>query len=369
MSSETLSREALTDQFAPSPKAVALAEYTHKLEAENRALKSQVGTDLRLCEYIKEGLPRMTPLEPVPFNVPDTGYQQEKTPVLILTDAHAEEFVDAEEMEGLAAYSWDIFEHRMLGAALKTIETVRSLRQLYGIQDLHIWGLGDWFCGAIHPQDDGYGTSMTMPLAVPKTGFQLARLIMTLAPHFRTITVTGMCGNHGRTTIKPTYKMTADRNWDMSVYLTAKYICEASGVTNIVWVMPRSIMHVTDVMGWKSLLTHSGEVHMNNRVPYYPIETVVAMERNRRQGTAEMFNYWFMGHWHHSAQLDNSVFLCPSMIGANQYSMFNLHKQTVAAQSLRFFDKQGLWADIPIQFDLPVLLYPRPEPERLDATC
>ncbi|MBV6342815.1 hypothetical protein, partial [Candidatus Magnetobacterium casense] len=69
-----------------------------------------------------------------------------------------------------------------------------------------------------------------------------------------------------------------------------------------------------------------------------------------RAGTDKDFQYVFTGHWHHHAMLDSSIIMCPSMIGANQFSRFKLHRKSSPEQLLAFFtEKHGLVSQWPIK--------------------
>lgn len=342
-----MKRDDFKKKYAPDPKDASIQDYIKKLEEENDRLKKEVGTDERLFEFIKDSIisyPMPEMIEyPKPKLVHDNLYASLK-----LTDAHAEELVRPEEMEGLAEYNWDIFTSRMDKTAEKTLELVNIMRQASNVDYLDIDCLGDWFVGKILPHEEGYGTSMTLPVAVPKVGQVFGRFLSGLSAHFKKIRVNCLCGNHGRDSLKPAYKMTADRNWDMSVYLIARGYTD--NCSNIEWNIPKSIMTIVDVMGWKCLLSHSMEVKMTHRTPYYPIETTVDMEHKVRAGTDKDFHYVFMGHWHHTAVIDGTIVLCPSMIGANQFSRFKLHRRSMAEQLLCFFTKKhGLVTQWPIK--------------------
>lgn len=334
------SRNEFKDRHDPSPQNTALQDYVKKLERENRALKQQVGTDETLFDYVKCALQSFPAPEKVKYDKPKLRHEETHA-VLVTTDQHAEETVLSEEMEGLASYNWSKFQYRLNKVGEKTIELVNIARQAGPVRYLDIWSLGDWFCGKIQPQEEAYGVEMPMPVAVPSVAKEFAQLLVKLSGHFEKIRVVCICGNHGREGRKPVFKMTADRNWDMSAYLIAQALTEQC--SNIEWTIPRSIMTVVDVMGWNCLLTHSGEVNMNNRTPYYPIESTFDMEYKARAGTDKEFKYVFTGHWHHRAVLDDSIFLCPSLIGPSQFSRFKLHKRAAPAQLLGFFsEKKGL---------------------------
>jgi len=341
-----MKRDEFKNKFDLSPEEASIRDYVVKLERENEVLKRQTGTDKRLFDYIKNEIKSFEPSPPVQYDKPSLAHDDLHV-ALKLTDAHAEEIVRAEEMEGLAEYNWQIFTDRMAKTAQKTIELVNIMRQASNVPYLDVDNLGDWVTGKILPQEEGWGTSMPFPVAVPRVGQELGRFLVSLAPHFEKIRVNCLCGNHGRDSVRPVFKMTADRNWDMSVYLIAQGYTEQC--KNIEWNIPQSIMTVVDVMGWKCLLSHSMEVQMTHRTPYYPIETTVDMEHKVRAGTDKDFDYVFMGHWHHYAVIDNSIIICPCMIGPNQFSRFRLHRRSKPEQLLCFFtEKHGLINQWPI---------------------
>lgn len=340
---DKFSKDEFKDEIDPSPQQESLNKYIKKLEQENQNLKAQIGTDERLFEYVRKEITRLPPLDPIYVYRQSHSRKKEVWASLIVSDTHSEEYVSSEEMEGLAYYDWNTFHSRMETTAKKTVSIVNSMRKTHNIMNLDIWSLGDWFCGKIQPQEESYGVTMPMPVAVPKVGREFANLVRALSPHFNQIRVHGKCGNHGREGKKTVFKMTADRNWDMSVYLIARDYTE--DLPNVEWQIPKSIMSTTDIMGNTCLLTHSGEVNMTNRVPYYPIENTFDLEYKIRP-----FNYVFTGHYHHHALLASYIVLCPSMIGPSQFSRFKLHRVANPEQLLCFFDeKYGLLSQWPIK--------------------
>ena len=102
--------------------------------------------------------------------------------------------------------------------------------------------------------------------------------------------------------------------------------------------------------GWGCLLSHSGEVNMTSRTPYYGIERTMQVERNLRHDTDKQFDYAFIGHFHHHAVLDSNIIMNPSMIGDSQFGRYRLHRVSKAEQLLCFFtEKHGLMAQWPIK--------------------
>lgn len=342
-----MKRGEFKDTYDPAAEKVAIDAYIKKLEREAERLKRQQGTDERLFQSVKDAIGTI----PVPKKIacPRPKLKHDDLHVcLSLCDAHADEAVRAEEMEGLAHYDFAEFERRMDVTAAKTVELTNIMRQASNVARLDIWCLGDWLLGKIQPQEEGYGASLTMPVALPKVGMVLGRFVVGISAHFDHVRVVGVVGNHGRDTARMPYKMTADRNWDKSVYLIAEEFSREC--SNVEWVIPESIFKKVDILGWGCLLAHSGEVNMNNRVPYYPIETTFDLEKKLRRGTPEDFTFAFVGHWHHHAVIDSDIIICPSMIGPNQFSRFKLHRASSAEQLLTFFTKKhGLVTQWPIK--------------------
>jgi len=330
-------RDEFKAEQDPSAEQEATDKYIKKIEAENRRLKAAQGTDEKLYDAIKDAIEAFPPPKTVNYPQPKLAHDDLEA-CLWVTDPHSEESVRLEEMEGLVSYDFETFERRMDLMCQKTLELVNIMRQSSNIRKLTISLLGDMFVGKILPQEEAYGTTMPFPVALPKTSWVLGKAITSLSGHFDEVRVVGICGNHGRDTMKPVTKMTADRNWDMGAYLIAKD--HTRDCPNVEWILPKSIFKKIDIAGHGCLLSHSAEAKMHHRIPYYGIETAIDLEKKLRRGTPEDFTYSFMGHFHHFAVLDNDITICPSMIGPNQYSRFKLHRAAPAEQLLSFFTQK-----------------------------
>lgn len=335
-----MSEQEMLDKVDPSPEMVSVRRQLQEALADNKRLKAEVGTDERLVGAIRDSIESMEPYRQIPIPKPILHHAPMEA-ALILTDAHSEELVRAEEVEGLGEYNWNIFTQHMRTAAEKTIELVNIQRQASEITRLSIWNLGDWFLGSIHPDDTGWGNSMPLPIALPKAAQVCADLHMRLAAHFDEVRAVGMCGNHGRDTRRKVTKMTADRNWDYSLYMIAQAFSEKA--ENLTWDLPKSRVHVLDIMGWKAAITHGDLVRITSRTPYFAIEDTIKGEHMSRRRTDKDFDYAFMGHFHHEAMLRGEIMLCPPMIGQNQYGQYNMHAKSPAKQMLIFFTEKYGW--------------------------
>jgi len=336
-----MTEQDVMDEEVKSPKVIALEKDLAELKRENEKLKRQAGTDEALFESIQDGVSGLA-LEPYArLPVPELdGDHDEHQAAVMISDTHSDEFVRAEEMEGIAEHTWEIHEERMAITADKVLEMTGIMRKSAPVDVLNVWVLGDLFLGEIHPEETAYGSEMTLPVALPSEARVLADTVLRMAAGFKQVRVVGLCGNHGRNSRKPVMKMTADRNWDYSVYLIAQELTR--NAENVEWVLPKSIMHVEEVLGQKYLLTHGNVANVTHRTPYFGIENSFFSQRNARRKTDLDFDHVFMGHFHHSFGLRGFINGVPSMIGANQFSLYRMHCATPAAQELVFLtEKHG----------------------------
>ena len=337
MTKRGMSEGELFDREDPAPALVSLKEQLASALHREKELKAQIGDDQKLFEYLKGGIAALAPCRHVPIAKPKLSHGPLHA-VTFWADGHSEELVREEETEGLATYNWQVFEDRMQLLPEKVVELTNIMRQASEVKHLTIAMLGDWFMGEIHPDEIGWGSSMTLPCALPACARVLASAVMRAAAHFDTVEVIGMVGNHGRNTRKPVTKMTADRNWDYAAYLVAQQFC--INQTNVHWTLPKSLIHVTDVEGWQVALTHGDVCKQTHTHPYFGISQAMAKEHQARHRTNRDFDYAYMGHWHHHGVLEDSITICPSIIGADQFSLQRLHKKSSPRQLLTFWNQK-----------------------------
>ena len=118
-----------------------------------------------------------------------------QTVVAPLTDTHIGEDVDYQQMAGLNSYSFEIFNRRLSGWAEQVLNLVELRRASVPIDDLIIPMLGDMISGDIH--DELIKTNQDNVMGQMSRGANLiAQALLSLAPHFKTVTVPCVVGNH-----------------------------------------------------------------------------------------------------------------------------------------------------------------------------
>ena len=148
---------------------------------------------------------KKVPLQNIPKPKGPIKGQSAQIVVAPLTDTHIGEDVDYQQMAGLNSYSFDIFNKRLFGWATTVLNLVQLRRASVPINELVIPMLGDMISGDIH--DELIKTNQDNVMGQMIRGANLiAQALMYLAPHFKTITVPCVVGNHGRMTRKPPMK-------------------------------------------------------------------------------------------------------------------------------------------------------------------
>jgi len=180
-----------------SPVSAALKAQLQNALTENKKMALSVGDDLALFEYLKGEIKALPPYVRIKTPTVKSNHAEHHA-VFILADAHSEEYVSSVEMEGSSKYDWQTFTDRMNTSVDKVVEITTMMRQSVPVTHAHVFYLGDWFLGQIHPAEHAFGTSTTLPLALPAASRIVADQVMKLAAHFDQVHVWGMCGNHGR---------------------------------------------------------------------------------------------------------------------------------------------------------------------------
>ena len=322
--------EEVSGEIDPSPEIRYLrGETKEQLRIINK-LKERIGQLEQMEGRIVDALQTLPPPKPVNIPVPGMSHA-ESDAFLALTDLHAEEYVDEEEMEGFASYDWDTFLSRMWSTGEKTVELTNIMRKAGPVSRLKVACLGDVLTGNIHLELDRTNT-FDLPIAVVKVGNIMAQLINGLSAHFDEVEISCVCGNHGRQDEKPTYKGKADRNWDTAVYRIVSLLTQDNN--KIKWNIPRSPSIIVSVAGAEILIKHGDGIKMSGTTPFYGLARDTAQEHSKRRGDRD-FDFILQGHLHTFTKIEERI-LAPAMIGTNQFAFNRLHSVPVPQQLLMF---------------------------------
>ena len=277
-----------------------------------------------------------------------------QTVVAPLTDTHIGEDVDYQQMAGLNSYSFSIFNNRLSGWASQVLNLVELRRASVPIDDLIVPMLGDMISGDIH--DELIKTNQDNVMGQMIRGANLiAQALISFAPHFKTITVPCVVGNHGRMTRKPPMK---DKymDWDYLLYQWVAAFCKNQ--PNIKFQINTSYMNIFQVYDKNVLIMHGdsasggGSISTITRV-ITNLRNVLQFRKGLEPEIAEAnihvkepnllpttFDSLMMGHFHRVDEIDigtGHAIICGCMKGGDEFALQRLAVITKPQQIVTYW--------------------------------
>jgi len=334
-----LSHEDSIDERIKLDKKV----FTYKHEADfykklyQRSLKESASVDL-IVDIVKDLVPSFAPVTPVPYSRPE-GNSRGKHPQTVvapLADTHIGEFVSLEQMININQYNLEIFNNRLYGWATQLLNLVNYRRNITTIDDLVIPMLGDMISGDIHEELARTNLANCMEQMIRGANL-IAQALMLLAPHFKTIQVPCVVGNHGRMTRKPPMK---DKymGWDYMLYQWVAAFCKNQ--KNITFDIPQSFMNLISVYDQTILLMHGDSIsgggsNMTISRTITSLRGVLQYRKNLRTelsdatglGDQVYFDSAMVGHFHRIDEIDigtGELHICGCMKGPDEFALQRL---------------------------------------------
>jgi hypothetical protein len=230
------------------------------------------------------------------------------------TDWHLEEKVDPQQVNGLNAYSPDIFAKRVKSLLQHSALMLDHARVLCDLTQLVIWALGDFITGFIHEE-------------LKKTNYMApTEASLHFLDHFKgaleflrketklPILVVCKVGNHGRTTEKIEHKNEYLNSYEWLAYKVAERWFQIPGVT---WLIEPGYHSYLDINGRTYCGHHGHAIRYKNGIGgiYVPIN----QKQYRWNKTRPAYRY-VMGHLHQYTPMVDCV-VNGSLIGYSEYSV------------------------------------------------
>ena len=162
-------------------------------------------------------------IDPPSWLAPKKPKSSAATLVVILSDTHFDEVVNAEEMEGLNCYNREIAVMRLEKWTQNVIKLSRHYLSGVTYDGVVVILGGDIFTGDIH-EELALTNEDTMIGSLLFWSEQVAAAIGLLTDEFGKCYVTSVVGNHGRTTRKPRMKQRVKTNFDYLVHKYQQYL-------------------------------------------------------------------------------------------------------------------------------------------------
>ena len=336
-----------------------LARYRAEALAYRRLYNTAIQKTLRKDKFIDAIYDATTPFQavkPIKPTKPTGKRRGESTQTVVapLTDTHIGEDVDYQQMAGLNSYSFEIFNRRLSGWAEQVLNLVELRRASVPIDDLIVPMLGDMISGDIH--DELIKTNQDNVLGQMSRGANLiAQALLYLAPHFKTITVPCVVGNHGRMTRKPPMK---DKymDWDYMLYQWVAAFCKNQ--KNIKFQINTSYMNIFQVYDKNVLIMHgdsasgAGSIATITKV-LTNLRSVLQFRQGLEPEVADSnshikepnllptsFDSVMMGHFHRVDEIDigtGHAIICGCMKGGDEFALQRLAVITKPQQIVTYW--------------------------------
>lgn len=321
--------EALADEAGPAAELVRaqlkIAKRDRRileLEAAVRATTKHLDEARRVADF---GSAVLAGERPPPRWLTPTRRAKTKrhaTVVLMLSDLHFDEVVDAGEMHGLNAYNRAIAEARFTKVIETTVELVGSVFPTMRIDGAVVLWAGDVFSGLIHEE---LRETNAAPVLASVVHYQplVAGAFTRLAEAFGRLHVAVVTGNHGRLTLKPKAKGRAE---DSLEWLFAHNVARTlAGDRRITFDIPTSFDTMVGIYGTKIRLEHGDAFRGGSGIAGAMSPLLLGVHRRSRaalaEGDARRFDVMAMGHWHQLIHAPSKGLLVNgSLIGPNEYS-------------------------------------------------
>jgi hypothetical protein len=296
----------------------------------------------RVIDAIVSNLNAKTPLYR-PYGRVPRGVGAEHEFVLLWSDAHAGEVVSAEETNGMGGYDWNVMlaRHQQI---LRSVLSYKAHRN-YPVGKLHILGLGDGLSGNIHEE---LRETNAMPLeeATVQFGLDMADWIEEFVPYFAEVNVSGVVGNHPRTTQKPAAKRKYN-NSDWTAYqIMRQRLRRCSSVT---FDIPKAQTHPVMVMNRRILMFHGDTVMSSSMVgvPTGGIVRHVAKLRNQWALAGMPLDHTVCGHFHEvNIYGGKGSFINGSIKGPDEYGLAKYGLAQPPMQLLLTFNQRHGLTDV-----------------------
>ena len=354
-------REAFNDGEVDQDELLESIEDRTKLDKKVATYKSELAYYKKLYnqviasdakkELIVEAIQTYAPtFDAVPITPPPTKGKSSEPQVMVaaLTDTHVGEQVFSPQLMSMNSYDYDIFNRRLSGWAMQVLNLATYRRNICPINELMIPMLGDMISGDIHEELSRTNLDNCM-MQMMHVASSIAQALMFLAPHFKTIKVPCVVGNHGRMTRKPPMK---DKymDWDYLAYQWMAAFC--ANQKNIQFDIPKSFAHIVDIAGKNVLMFHGDAIsgggssasisrmigNMRGVIQFkQALESTIVEHDGVMPGN---FTDVMMGHFHRVDVMDigtGSAYICGTMKGGDEFALQRVQAITPPKQVVTYW--------------------------------
>jgi hypothetical protein len=243
------------------------------------------------------------------------------TLVLLLSDLHFDEVVNADEVHGLNAYNRRIAELRLEAWCGNAVKLARHYLAGVTYDGVVLMLGGDTFSGDIH-EELSETNEDTMLGSLLHWAERICAVVDRLVDEFGKVHVAAVPGNHGRTSRKPRAKLRARSNFD---WLLAKMVERHFAADRRVTFQVGDAADVRiEIYGRGHLLTHGDQVTGGGGIGgiWPPIMRMRARKAQHAMAVGKPFDTLWIGHWHQLIQTPGMI-VNGALKGWDEYAALN----------------------------------------------
>ena len=305
-----------------------------------QAIKQLAQKDL-LVRSVEELAPAFQALPPIKTPKAKNQHRGDTAQIVVapLSDTHVGEYVDFKQMAGINQYDFEIFNSRLYGWTQQLVNLVSYRRNTADINELVVPLLGDMISGDIHEELSKTNIDHCMGQMIRGANL-IAQALRYLAPHFSSISVPCVVGNHGRMTRKPPMK-DKHMDWDYMMYQWIAAFCRNHA--NIKFDISQSFFHIFSVANRNILIMHGDAVSGggSSQSLTKTISNLRSVLQYNQEGFKKtQFDSVMLGHFHRVDEIDidtGELHICGCMKGPDEFAFQRVQKASHPKQIVTYW--------------------------------
>lgn len=260
----------------------------------------------------------------------------EVTPVIMLSDWHFEERVDADTINNLNEYNLEIAGERWTRCIQNSLRLVNKERSSSEINELVLWLGGDFITGYIHEElEESNYLSPTQATRFAKEKIITAIKFYLEYGKFTKITIICNYGNHGRTNKKPRVSTGYKNSYEWMMYNDiADYFI---GEKRVDFIIPNGLFAYFKIYDVNCRFWHGDTIKYGGGIGGLTVPLIKAISRYNDSIKAD---YNFMGHYHQCWEATKDCFVNGSGIGFSPYAQRIGASPEVPQQGFKLIDRK-----------------------------
>jgi len=298
-------------------------------ESEVRTLQNIAASDLAIVKLFENAIDKFKP-NPIILSRSKNKIDDEEI-VSLLSDIHYGEVVSSEAMMDFNSYDTSIAEKR-LNIWYNNIKIILNKLNSCNVKKINLMMLGDMVNGNIHEELKSGTCEVDQVINLAEI---IAQIIMDLSKDFELV-VSGVIGNHGRMTKKPSFKKKYN-NFDYLVYKFIETRCQ--NLNNVEFLFPKAGMLLQKIQNHNFLLRHGdSKIQSYAGIPFYGIQRASNKITQTMAYFKDVFiNYEVLGHFHTTNTLEKaggSIIMNGCIKGGDEYALEAMMTGSEAKQTI-----------------------------------